>query len=115
MNQFPVKFFRLHYIGELDAANCALASQLAEWRHRQEAGQVDDLDPNVDKNTDRDDVGKVFKELSKVNLQNMLMIIIEIILGILVVRYWLVTIENNVLILFRGLMIFPPDPCVSPL
>ena len=27
--------------GELDSANCALASQLAEWRHRQEAGQVD--------------------------------------------------------------------------
>ena len=30
--------------GELDAANCALASQLAEWRHRQEAGQVGHVD-----------------------------------------------------------------------
>ena len=30
--------------GELDSANCALASQLAEWRHRQEAGQVHHAD-----------------------------------------------------------------------
>ena len=35
--------------GELDAANCALASQLAEWRHRQEAGQVCLLDDGGDK------------------------------------------------------------------
>ena len=37
-------FVKCFITGELDAANSALASQLAEWRHRQEAGQVDHVD-----------------------------------------------------------------------
>ena len=41
--------------GELDAANCALASQLAEWRHRQEAGQVDHIENDEYDGDDDDD------------------------------------------------------------